>query len=223
MIKKMQNIYPQLDITKFPDLADGSQWDINIVQKSITPEIIWKDLNVVSMGDSQICLGDNFCVDSYYLREVFYDAVKVTVGCVTLGEGIPLLIKEKMSSGEYYLAAYADSYASQYVELLAEKWFEMRKQEQKSRGLYPTLRFSPGYGDFDLKYQKEIINLLEISDKINVTESFLLEPEKTITFLMGWCKVPQKNIYPEFAVNACPGGGNCAYCRTKACLKMQRD
>lgn len=220
MLKKMQNIKPELQVEKYPDLSGISSEDVKIIQKAISTEIVWKDLNVASMGDKEIFLDDNFKVESFYLREVFNDAVKVTVGCVTLGKGIPQLINEKMSSGEYYLAALADSYASQYVELLAEKWFEMRKQEQRSRGLFPTLRFSPGYGDFELKYQKEIISILEMEDKINVTDSFLLEPEKTITFLMGWCKEPQKNIYPELATNACPGGGNCAYCRTKACLKM---
>ena len=125
-----------------------------------------------------------------------------------------------MASGEYYLAALADSYASEYVEILAEKWMEMRTQEERSRGLFPTLRFSPGYGDFSLKYQKEIISFLEMEDKVNVTESNILEPEKTITFVLGWCKKPQKNVYPEMAINPCPGGGNCAYCRTKACMKM---
>ena len=220
MLKKMQNILPQLEVSKYPELSGISAEDIKIIQKAITSEIVWKDLNIISAGDKEIILEENFKVESFYLREVFFDAIKVTVGCVTLGKGIPQLINDKMSSGKYYLAALADSYASQYVELLAEKWFEMRKQEQRSRGLFPTLRFSPGYGDFELKYQKEIIHLLEMEDKINVTDSFLLEPEKTITFLMGWCKEPQKNIYPELATNACPGGGNCAYCRTKACLKM---
>lgn len=220
MIKRMQNISPSLEVSKYPDLAGISEEDIKTIQKAINSEIIWEDLNIVSMENNQLVFQENFKVESYYLGEVFYEAIKVTVGCVTLGRGIPTLISEKMASGEYYLAALADSYASQYVELLAGKWLEMRTQEQRSRGLFPTLRFSPGYGDFSLKYQKDIIALLELEDKINVTESYILEPEKTMTFIMGWCKKPQKNIYPEMHINACPGGGNCAYCRTKACLKI---
>jgi len=220
MIKKMQNLLPELDINKYPELNGISAEDVTIIKKSINSEIVWKDLNVLSMNDDEIFIQEDFKVKSFYLREVFNDAVKITVGCVTLGPGIPELINNKMSSGEYYIAALADSYASQYVELLAEKWFDMRKQEQKSRGLYPTLRFSPGYGDFSLKHQRKIINLLDMEDRINVTDSYLIEPEKTITFLMGWCRVPQKNIYPEMGNNSCPGGGNCEYCRTKACLKM---
>ncbi|NCC81808.1 MAG: hypothetical protein EOM04_06035, partial [Clostridia bacterium] len=138
MLKKMQNILPQLEVSKYPELSGISAEDIKIIQKAITSEIVWKDLNIISAGDKEIILEENFKVESFYLREVFFDAIKVTVGCVTLGKGIPQLINEKMSSGEYYLAALADSYASQYVELLAEKWFEMRKQEQRSRGLFPT-------------------------------------------------------------------------------------
>lgn len=220
MIKKMQNISPHLDTKKYPDLAESSEEDIKIIQKVISSEMVWKDLNITSMKDEDLIFDGGFNVKSFYLHEVFYEAVKVTVGCITLGTGIPTFINEKMASGEYYMAALADSYASQYVELLAEKWVEMRTQEQRSRGFFPTLRFSPGYGDFSLKYQKDIISLLEMEDRIKVTESYLMEPEKTITFIMGWCKKPQKIIYPEMVINACPGGGNCAYCRTKACLKM---
>ncbi len=220
MIKKMQNIFPELDVNKYPELSGISIEDVLVIRKAIKSEIVWKDLSVISMGDKELNLEEEFKVESFYLREVFNDAVKITVGCVTLGKGIPELINDKMASGEYYLAALADSYASQYVEVLAEKWFEMRKQEQRSRGLFPTLRFSPGYGDFRLSYQKQILSLLEMEDRIKVTDSYLVEPEKTITFLLGWCREPQKNVYPEMAVNACPGGGNCAYCRTKACLKM---
>lgn len=219
MVKKIQNLMPELDISLFPELS-GREEDLKEIKKIIRTEVYWKDLPILSMEDKKIIFEENFTVESYYLREVFHEAVKATVACVTLGAGTPEYISKKMAEGEYYLAALADVYASQYVELLAEKWLEMRKVEQKSRGFFPTLRFSPGYGDFALSNQKKIIKILNIEDKIKVNESFLLEPEKTITFILGWSRKPQKNNYPDFSQNPCPGGGNCAFCQTKACLKM---
>ena len=218
MVKKLTNLRPELDISLFPDLA-GREEDLKEIKKSIQTEIYWKDLPIISMEEKKILFAEDFSVESLYLREVFKESEKATVACVTLGFGLPEYIAEKMATGEYYLAALADSFASQYVELLAEKWLEMRKVEQRSRGYFPTLRFSPGYGDFELLYQKKIIDFLGLTDRIRVNDSFLLDPEKTITFILGWSRTPQKNNYPDLLQNPCPGGGICSLCQTKACQK----
>lgn len=220
MLKRMQNILPKLDISKFPDLAQMTSEEKTMIEKVLKAEVVWQDLKVISMDDQGLQLAGDFSVKSYYLREVFHDALRVTVACVTLGQGIIDFIQEKMAEKEYYMAALADSYASQYVELLANHWMSLRQQEYKSKGLYPSLRFSPGYGDFSLSYQPQIIELLEMGDRVQVSSSFILQPEKTTTFLLAWCPLPQKQEYPDIYGNSCPGGGNCSLCRTKACLKM---
>ena len=51
-------------------------------------------------------------------------------------------------------------------------------------------RFSPGYGDFDISYQKEIFNLLKPERKIGLTlnESLVMTPSKSVTAVMGLTK-----------------------------------
>lgn len=48
-------------------------------------------------------------------------------------------------------------------------------------------RFSPGYGDFDLCHQKDIISLLNTSKNIGLTlsDSLIMLPMKSITAVMG--------------------------------------
>lgn len=220
MLKRMQNIFPRLDVSKHPDLAEMTEEEIKTIDKVLRAEVVWQDLEIISMDDESILLQNDFAVKSYYLREVFHDALRISVACVSLGSGIIDFINEKMAEKEYYMAALADSYASQYVELAAGHWMNVRIQEYKTKGLYPTLRFSPGYGDFSLSYQPQIIKMLEMEDRVKVSSSYILQPEKTTTFLLGWAPLPQRQEYPDFGINACPGGGNCALCRTKACLKM---
>lgn len=48
-------------------------------------------------------------------------------------------------------------------------------------------RFSPGYGDCSILYQKEILELLDAPKKIalTMTEGFMLSPSKSVTAFIG--------------------------------------
>ncbi len=50
-----------------------------------------------------------------------------------------------------------------------------------------TSRFSPGYGDLPLDYQREMIALLDTNRKIglSLTESLLMSPTKSVTAIIG--------------------------------------
>lgn len=74
--------------------------------------------------------------------------------------------------------------------------------DQKLSHLFPTLRFSPGYGDFDIMYQKDILKILncEKSIGLTLTTGYMMIPSKSITALIGFSGEKQENI------NKC---GNC--------------
>ena len=59
--------------------------------------------------------------------------------------------------------------------------------EAAKEGLYLRSRFSPGYGDFSLDYQKELLILLDAPKRIGltVTDSMMLTPTKSVTAVMG--------------------------------------
>ncbi len=216
MVKSLKNLMPEMDLNAYPELREHKE-EIESIKKKLQTVIYWKDLQILSREGDRISFTSDFSVESYFLQEVFKDSTKVTVACVSLGSSITRYIQEKMAGGGYYLGALADSFASHYVEYLTERWVELRQKEELSRGFYPTVRFSPGYGDFELENQQQIINLLGLEAEITVTDSFLLEPEKTITFIMGWSHKPQTKAYPVVTRNSCPGKGNCQYCTTLAC------
>lgn len=53
--------------------------------------------------------------------------------------------------------------------------------------LHITNRYSPGYGDFSIENQGDILNVLEAYKKIglSVTESSIMLPRKSVTALIG--------------------------------------
>ena len=60
-------------------------------------------------------------------------------------------------------------------------------------GLYLTDRFSPGYGDLPLSLQPAICGLLDAERRvgIHVTSSFLMNPSKSVTAIIGLSNKPQ--------------------------------
>ena len=60
-------------------------------------------------------------------------------------------------------------------------------------GLYLTDRFSPGYGDLPLSLQPAICGLLDATRRIgiHVTPSFLMNPSKSVTAVIGLSDRPQ--------------------------------
>ena len=60
-------------------------------------------------------------------------------------------------------------------------------------GLYLTDRFSPGYGDLPLSLQPAVCGLLDAARRvgIHVTPSFLMNPSKSVTAVIGLSDKPQ--------------------------------
>ena len=68
-----------------------------------------------------------------------------------------------------------------------EEVCDMFCDDMKERYGELTSRFSPGYGDFPLEYQKELITLLDTNRKIGLTltDSMLMSPTKSVTAVIG--------------------------------------
>ncbi len=69
-------------------------------------------------------------------------------------------------------------------------------------------RFSPGYGDLPLEFQKEIFKVLDCPKKIGLTlnESLLMSPSKSVTAIVG---ITNKE---------CDEKQGCEICENKNCL-----
>jgi cobalamin-dependent methionine synthase I len=81
---------------------------------------------------------------------------------------------------------------------MIESWCDEVNQkiirEASEQGFYCRPRFSPGYGDFPLERQREMVRILDTSRQIGVTlnESLLMSPSKSVTAVFGIRKKDEK-------------------------------
>lgn len=99
---------------------------------------------------------------------------------------------------------------------------EIRRMLGPGWGLRP--RFSPGYGDFPLEYQRELLGVLDAAKRIGLTltDSLLMAPSKSVTAVIGVYEAADMpggcgrgEDLPGRGAHGCAGCGkeDCAYRR----------
>lgn len=129
---------------------------------------------------------------------------KAAVLAVTCGSEIDALIR-RAEITEMAMAVLLDTGAS----VLAEQAADLAEEEIRARltetgvagtelteteGCFLTPRFSPGYGDYPIRCQREILNAVDAPRKIGltVTAGDLMVPHKSITAVIGIADHPVK-------------------------------
>ena len=96
-------------------------------------------------------------------------------------------ISHAMQEGEGLKAIVFDAYASEFVDgtldvIAARKNEALRRTGQK----LTKRRFSAGYGDLDLSFQKFFYDLLDMRTlDVIINENYLLSPEKSVIAIAG--------------------------------------
>lgn len=112
---------------------------------------------------------------------------KVAIIATTVGEDIEKEITKLSEKGEYTNALLLDAAATEAVEETANELQNIISREAIREGYNLTSRFSPGYGDFPLEMQEDILKFAE-GDKIGISlsSSLMLIPRKSITAVIGF-------------------------------------
>lgn len=111
---------------------------------------------------------------------------KVILFAATVGLTIDRMIQRYFVT-EPAIAVWLNAIGSERVEALCRLFCTELKADYAAEGLVPIERFSPGYGDLPLAFQKDIFTLLDCPRKIGVTlnQSLLMSPEKSVSALVG--------------------------------------
>lgn len=135
----------------------------------------------VNIKDDEIML-PSLRIKSKALAKNLSGCGKILIFGATVGVGIDRLIA-KYGSLSPVKALIFQGIGAERIEALCDAFCgDMEKEYGKVKP-----RFSPGYGDFDISYQKEIFGLLDCHRKIGLTlnESLLMSPSKSVTAIVG--------------------------------------
>lgn len=141
------------------------------------------------------------------LAKHLHGCEKAALFAATLGVQADLLL-EQTAKTDMSRAAVLQATAAAMTESFCNEKQKEVAAEAAAQGYWLRPRFSPGYGDFSIGHQREILKILDCPKRIglSVTESLMLVPTKSVTAVIGMTKEKQ----------GCHVAG-CAQCEAENC------
>jgi 5-methyltetrahydrofolate--homocysteine methyltransferase len=141
---------------------------------------------------------DTLEIESKELAEHLCGCTQTYIFAATLGAAVDRLIIQrlKIDSAE---ALCIQACAAAEIENYCKRIERELSEEAGRSALCLRPRFSPGYGDFSIAYQTNILRILQAQKKIGLTETktHMLTPLKSVTAIIGASRTMATNAKPE--------------------------
>jgi len=215
---KKQDVLPFLGITTAPSPQEENLIDICLheIKQKAHPVGIWKTYEIKKFEPNNIMLENcSLFLEGDNASEHFKTCEKITLLASTLGNEIDIFLQYLGQENPAHALVF-DGIASAAIETFTEQMDTYLSSDIRHKGYFPTARFSPGYGDWPLKWQKEFLeNIGGAEINLTTTPHFLLQPIKSVTAALGWSKIPVERSYTSTnqATKPCRNSKACKYCK----------
>ncbi len=176
------------------------------LEEAVGKRIIYRIFDV-SWEAGRLLIG-NMDIASRNLSKNLRDCKEAILLGATLGIGADMLLK-RYSLTDMSRVVVLQAAAAAMLEEFLDQWQSRLRVEFENSGQYLRPRFSPGYGDFDIRHQDRILRMLDADRRIGLTmtDSYMLTPTKSVTAVIGISRKREE----------CPLEG-CEVCNKKDCI-----
>lgn len=156
------------------------------VRGAARPRSVSRLMELSFPGPDAVRIG-GILVRSAALRRNLEGCVGAYLMAATLGADVDRLISRLTALGRSGEALAAQAAAAALIEDVCDEENGRLRAEAAARGLKLRPRFSPGYGDFSIEHQPELLRELDAPRRLGltVTESLMLAPMKSVTAVVG--------------------------------------
>lgn len=215
------------------DIEEEIELCVDQLGQVVTPRFVYEKFDItVDENAGEVGMA-GFVIRSRDLAKNLRGCKAAYLMAVTLGPGPDALVR-RASIGRMSRAVILQAAAAAMVEVWCDEINARILREAARDGLYPARpRFSPGYGDLPLDWQRQISTLLNMPKEIGVslTDTLLMTPSKSVTAFVGVTDQKSQNTAgdtnaaadPENTAAACgageqdislPDGYNCEIVRS---------
>lgn len=140
------------------------------------------------------------------LSDNLKNCTQAVIFAATVGIEIDRLIR-KSEQTNMAEAVWLGAVGAERIEALCDAFCKEIENEELKKGKTTKPRFSAGYGDLDLSFQKEIFRVLDCHKLIGLTltESLIMSPSKSVTAIIG------------ISDGECQPSEACEYCEKENC------
>ena len=175
-----------------------------------SPRGIWQIYDY-NCDRQEVCADPPFIIQGKKIGAHLAGCDKVILLSATVGEEIEETVTRLFAEDEYTASVLLDAAATTAVEQIADDMEKVIRPKAAAQGYGMRWRFSPGYGDWPIDQQPELIRLAKADEiGVSLSSSMMLIPRKSITAIIGLYK---EGTRKEQAVHA----KGCAACSKLDC------
>ena len=152
----------------------------------IEPRSIWQEYGYDAVRQMIFADGEEIHIAGKSIGKHLAGCEKVIALAATVGETIENEVTAKFDRGEYTAATLLDAAATAAVEQVADETEKAVRRVAEPQGFLMRRRFSPGYGDWQLAEQRNMVRLCRAAEiGIALSSSLMLMPRKSVTAIIG--------------------------------------
>ena len=170
-----------------PQTAEMLEEAAKEIQQAAQPRWIWGKFALQGMQLD----GTAFAMQGQDIQKHLAGCGAIYLLALTLGMQVEQQIR-KAEATDMGKAVLLDSCASALIEQYADAGEALLQEQAQKENLFITGRYSPGYGDFPITSQPQVLGLLNAQRAIglSVSGSGILLPRKSITAVIGIADIP---------------------------------
>lgn len=161
------------------------------LEQVAVPKCIYRIFELSVPDENKIQIGKTM-IESKNLSKNLFDCEQAILLGATLGAEVDRRIR-KLEVLDITQALVMQACATAYLEEYLDDMQDELAKDLEKQQRYIRPRFSPGYGDFSILHQKDILRMLETTKHIGVslTDGLMLTPTKSVTAVMGISKTKE--------------------------------
>jgi len=169
-----------------PELDKQVEECMELVRGEATPRHVKRGFDIAQATEGVTLSDAGILLRGKDIREHLSGCGQAVLMAATLGTGLDTLIR-RWERADITRALILDACATQLIEEYCDEIERQIREEVTAVGFMVTGRYSPGYGDFDLEIQPELIAVLDAERRIGLTctGSLILLPRKSVTAVIG--------------------------------------
>ncbi len=160
----------------------------------------------------QVILEDGLTITSEVLSRVLPRCQQVAIFVVNIGRRLEKRVNQLMEGGQMLRATILDAVGSEAVEEAVDYLQNKLRELANSDGAEITMRYSPGYCDWDITQQRVLFEAMNSAPLgVSLTDECLMVPRKSVSGLIGLGR------FEKYQLRLSP----CLFCTKMECLSRR--
>jgi hypothetical protein len=152
----------------------------------IQPSCFYQLMDIRRVRQPWVILEDGLTITSEVLSRVLSHCHQVAIFVANIGQGLEERVAQLMNEERMLKATILDAVGSEAAEKTACYLEDKVRELANSNGAEITLRYSPGYCDWDVTQQRVLFEAMNSAPLgVSLTEECLMVPRKSVSGIIG--------------------------------------